>query len=139
MIRRKMQRIDSMPGLNRNLFIPEIVIECKETENEFGILPTKLYSLNRDVDSENDKELNNLVLKNENLEFYQYDLEYEVLKSGLKNVEEKINKEKPTEMGFLSFCYEVCLTLGSLYQAANANCESFAFTFFASTTGLPQS
>ena len=61
-------------------------------ENAFGILPTKLYSLNRDVDSENDKELNNLVLKNENLEFYQYDLEYEVLKSGLKNVEEKINK-----------------------------------------------
>uniref|UniRef100_A0A6C0DZX2 AAA+ ATPase domain-containing protein n=1 Tax=viral metagenome TaxID=1070528 RepID=A0A6C0DZX2_9ZZZZ len=61
-------------------------------ENAFGILPTKLYSLNRDVDSENDKELNNLVLKNEDLEFYQYDLEYEVLKNGIKNVEEKINK-----------------------------------------------
>ena len=39
----------------------------------------------------------------------------------------------------LIFCYEVCLTLGSLYQAANANCESFAFTFFASTTGSPLS
>ena len=51
---------------------------------------------------------------------------------------EKINKEKPTEMGFLSFCYEVCLTLGSLYQAANANCESFAVTFFASTAEFPQ-
>jgi hypothetical protein len=33
-------------------------------ENEFGILPTKIYSLNRDVDQENDEELDKLVLKN---------------------------------------------------------------------------
>ena len=31
-------------------------------------------------------------------------------------------------MPFLSFCYEVCLTLSGV-QAANANCESFAVTF----------
>ena len=47
-------------------------------------------------------------------------------------------KRKPTEVGFLSFCYEVCLTLGCRYQAANANCSSFAFTFFASSAGNPQ-
>ena len=46
----------------------------------------------------------------------------------------------PAKAGILGgFCYEVFPTLGSLYQAANANCESFAFTFFASTTGLPLS
>ena len=38
-------------------------------------------------------------------------------------------QEKPAEAG-LSFCYEVCLTLGCRYQAANANCSSFAFTLF---------
>jgi hypothetical protein len=41
-------------------------------------------------------------------------------------------KKKPAEAGSLSFCYEVFLTLGSLYQAANANCESFAITLISS-------
>ena len=39
---------------------------------------------------------------------------------------EKIGSEEPI---FGSFCYEVFPTLG-YNQAANANCESFAFTFF---------
>lgn len=60
--------------------------------NNYGIIPTKLYSLNRDVDYENQKELDKLLLKNENLDFYQYELEYEILKKGLKFVEEKIKK-----------------------------------------------
>ena len=50
-----------------------------------------------------------------------------------------LTKKKTRRSGYLSFCYEVFLTLGSLYQAANANCESFAVTFCASTTGKPQS
>jgi ATP-dependent DNA helicase PIF1 len=61
-------------------------------ENEYGILPTKIYSLNRDVDKENDEELNNLVLKNSDLDFYEYDLTYEVLSFDVKKVEETIKK-----------------------------------------------
>jgi hypothetical protein len=61
-------------------------------ENEYGILPTKIYSLNRDVDKENDEELNNLVLKNNDLDFYEYDLTYEVLSFDAKKVEETIKK-----------------------------------------------
>jgi hypothetical protein len=38
--------------------------------------------------------------------------------------------KKATEVAFLSFCYEVCLTLGCFNQAANAKTESFAFKFF---------
>lgn len=61
-------------------------------ENEYGILPTKIYSLNRDVDKENDEELNNLVLKNNDLDFYEYDLTYEVLSFDVKKIEETIKK-----------------------------------------------
>lgn len=61
-------------------------------KNEYGIIPTKLHSLNKDVDYENQKELDKLLLKNENLDFYQYELQYEILKKGLKFVEEKIKK-----------------------------------------------
>jgi hypothetical protein len=61
-----------------------------ELVNDFGIIPTKLYSLNKDVDFENQKELDNLLLKNENLDFFQYELEYTILKKGLKFVEDKI-------------------------------------------------
>jgi len=61
-------------------------------ENEYGVLPTKIYSLNRDVDIENDEELNNLVLKNSDLDFYEYDLTYEVLSFDVKKVEETIKK-----------------------------------------------
>lgn len=60
--------------------------------NDLGILPTKIYSLNRDVDSENESELYKLLESKDDLQFFQYDLEYEVLKKGLKNVDEKIKK-----------------------------------------------
>lgn len=66
-------------------------INVKLSSN-FGIIPTKLYALNRDVDKENQKELDKLLLKNEDLDFYQYELEYKILKKGLKFVEEKIQK-----------------------------------------------
>jgi hypothetical protein len=42
----------------------------------------------------------------------------------------KFCQKKTRRSGYLSFCYEVCLTLSCLYQAANANCESFAVTLF---------
>jgi len=61
-------------------------------ENKNGILPTKIYSLNRDVDYENNKELNKLVKKNPELEFYQYELEYQVLKKNMKFVKDKVKK-----------------------------------------------
>lgn len=62
--------------------------------NEYGILPTKIFSLNRDVDNENENELNNLVIKNPELEFYEYELNYNILKKSMKNfnIEEKIKK-----------------------------------------------
>lgn len=62
--------------------------------NENGILPTKIFSLNRDVDNENEKELNNLVVKNPDLEFYEYEITYDVLKKSMKNfnMEERIRK-----------------------------------------------
>jgi len=41
-----------------------------------------------------------------------------------------VNKNGLLRAHFGGFCYEVFPTLGSLYQAANANCESFAFTLF---------
>jgi ATP-dependent DNA helicase PIF1 len=62
--------------------------------NEHGIMPTKIFSLNRDVDNENEKELNNLVVKNPDLEFYEYELTYDILKKSMKNFnfEERIKK-----------------------------------------------
>ena len=63
-------------------------------ENELGILPTKIYALNRDVDTENQIEINKLFKKNNDLEFYEYQMSYEIIaKKGFKgNVEEKIIK-----------------------------------------------
>jgi len=63
-----------------------------ELVNEFGILPTKIFSLNRDVDNENERELNKLSLKNKNLEFMEYELTYDVQKTNLTNIEGKIKK-----------------------------------------------
>jgi ATP-dependent DNA helicase PIF1 len=62
--------------------------------NEHGIMPTKIFSLNRDVDNENEKELNNLVVKNPDLEFYEYELTYDILKKSMKNFnfEDRIKK-----------------------------------------------
>ena len=61
-------------------------------KNEHGILPTKIFSLNRDVDYENENELNNLASENSELEFYEYEIEYEILKSGIPNIKEKLLK-----------------------------------------------
>lgn len=64
----------------------------KDLFNSSGILPTKIYSLNIDVDKENEKELNKLSFKNEDLEFFEYELEVNLLKKNLKFVDEKIKK-----------------------------------------------
>jgi len=64
----------------------------KKLINENGILPTKIYSLNTDVDKENQKELDKLCLSNNNLNFFEYELEVNVLKKNLKFVDEKIKK-----------------------------------------------
>jgi len=63
-----------------------------ELKNEHGIIPTKIYSLNVDVDNENQKELDKLSSKNTNLEFFEYELEANILKKNLKFVDEKIKK-----------------------------------------------
>lgn len=64
----------------------------KKLLNEDGILPTKIYSLNIDVDKENQKELDKLCLNNSNLNFFEYELEVNILKKNLKFVDEKIKK-----------------------------------------------
>ena len=63
-----------------------------ELKNDFGILPTKLYSLNKNVDDENSRELDNLCIKNPDLQFFEYNVDYKVHKKGLRDVEEKIRK-----------------------------------------------
>ena len=49
-----------------------------------------------------------------------------------------IKGKKAHRSGLGGFCYEVFPTLGCRYQAANANCSSFAVTFFASSARFPQ-
>lgn len=67
-----------------------------ELRNNYGILPTKIYSLNVDVDKENENELNKLLIKDESTEFYQYDMTYdsfyEKKKNFTVNIEDKIKK-----------------------------------------------
>lgn len=73
-------------------------------QNEYGIVPTKLYSLNKDVDNENQKQLNKLLFKNENLEFFEFELDYKLLKPSFKFVEEKIDK-----LSLISRKLELCI------------------------------
>jgi len=61
-------------------------------QNDFGILPTKIYALNKDVDAENEKEIQKLLIKNPELQFYEYNSEYTILKKCSQNFEEKIKK-----------------------------------------------
>jgi ATP-dependent DNA helicase PIF1 len=63
-------------------------------ENEYGIIPTKIFALNRDVDEYNDNALNDLCLKNPELEFLEFQLTYDVMKTSMKNFdfEEKLRK-----------------------------------------------
>ena len=62
--------------------------------NKYGIIPSKIFSLNRDVDEENENAINELCLKNPDLEFFQYDLEIEIIKNSVKNFDwsEKLRK-----------------------------------------------
>ena len=82
-------RIGNMSEKTINILKSRVGVELK---NENGIIPTKIYSLNRDVDSENDRELQKLFSKNNDIEFYQYELEYQVFKKNLKFIQEKIKK-----------------------------------------------
>lgn len=66
--------------------------ENKKLTNIYGIIPTKIYSLNYNVESENEKQMDMLFEKNNNLVFYEYEIKYEILKKGLRNIEDKINK-----------------------------------------------
>ena len=59
--------------------------------NEFGILPTKIYALNINVDLENEKEMDTLYEKNPNLVFYSFELKQTIIKKTV-NIEEKIKK-----------------------------------------------
>ena len=59
--------------------------------NDFGIKPTKLYSLNRDVDRINEIELDNLA--GENVQFYEYKMDIYVY-GNVKNKEATIEKFK---------------------------------------------
>lgn len=61
-------------------------------ESKNGIIPTKIYSLNRDVDEENERELSKIQKKNKDLESFQYDLEYQVFKKNMRFIEDKIKK-----------------------------------------------
>lgn len=74
----------------------ETMAVLKERENviltnEFGIIPTKIYSLNLNVDEENETQINKLFEKDNNLQFYNYELDYEVFKK-VTMLEEKIRK-----------------------------------------------
>ena len=71
--------------------ILESRIDTKLT-NDFGIIPTKIYALNVDVDNENQRALDTLAEKNENLEFCEYNRTHTVLKKSLKFVDEKLKK-----------------------------------------------
>jgi ATP-dependent DNA helicase PIF1 len=82
-------RLGSMTQKTIDILKSRVNVKLK---NENGIIPTKIYSLNRDVDEENDKELQKLFSKNNDIEFYQYELEYHVFKKNLKFTQEKIKK-----------------------------------------------
>lgn len=58
--------------------------------NEFGITPTKIYSLNMNVDEENEVQLDKL--NDGEIEFKQYDLTYKAYKK-VNMIQEKIKKE----------------------------------------------
>jgi ATP-dependent DNA helicase PIF1 len=76
--------------------------------NDIGIQPTKMYCLNRDVERENEIELNKLFNKNKDLEFFEYELEYEVTKKNINPqiIEDKIKKNS-------NFPYKLKLCVGA--------------------------
>lgn len=76
---------------DESISILESRIDAK-LENEYGIIPTKIYALNVDVDNENQKSIDELAEKNPDLEFFEYNRTHKLLKKGLKFVEEKLRK-----------------------------------------------
>lgn len=73
--------------------------------NSFGILPTKIYSLNINVDMENEKEMDNLFEKNNKLIFYSFELKKTIVKK-TSNIDDKIKKS-------CSACVELQLCVGA--------------------------
>jgi ATP-dependent DNA helicase PIF1 len=72
----------------------EKILKARENvvlRNSFGILPTKIYSLNINVDMENEKEMDILFEKNNKLIFYSFELKKTILKK-TTNIDEKIKK-----------------------------------------------
>ena len=94
-------RIGTLSDKTINILKSRMGIKLK---NDYGIIPTKLYCLNKDVDFENQKQLDKLLLKNEDLEFFEYELDYKILKPGFKFVDEKINK-----LSLVSRKLELCI------------------------------
>jgi ATP-dependent DNA helicase PIF1 len=80
-----------------NKCIEEVVYftECseKELKNEMGIKPTLIYSTNYDVDVKNESELDELCKKNNDLDFYEYEMEI-FLEEKSKNSQDIIDKFK---------------------------------------------
>ncbi len=56
--------------------------------NDYNIIPTKIYGLNIDVDRINEQEINKL----DQTEFYEYTLEYKLYDKTIKNIDEMIKK-----------------------------------------------
>lgn len=84
-----------------------------------GIIPTKIYSLNRDVDAENDENLAGLRRGDALLQYYEYEREVAVLAPKVTNVEDRV-KKGCTAPEHLTLCvgaqvmllYNLCLESG---------------------------
>lgn len=71
--------------------------------NDLGILPTKVYSLNKDVDYQNELELDKLA--GENVEFYRYEIKY----TPKTKYAMKFSKEKLRKMCIAPETLEICV------------------------------
>lgn len=60
-------------------------------KNEFGILPTKIYSLNVNVDEENEFQINKLNDLHDDLEFFRYEIDIDASRR-VDMLEEKLKK-----------------------------------------------
>lgn len=82
-------RIANLSNESVNLLKSRIGIKL---QNELGILPTKIYALNKDVDTENKVEIGKLFKDNSDLDFFEYNMEYKILKKTFKDPEELASK-----------------------------------------------
>lgn len=60
-------------------------------KNDYGILPTKIYSLNVSVDEENEYQINKLNDLHDDLEFYRYEIDIDAVRK-IDMLEEKLKK-----------------------------------------------